>query len=109
VKEFLEAIGAKELVNSARVGQRRKPSDAISDGATSLVKGGTNWQDNSDLIERAKEHGFFYTGRYLPYDPKLKQYARELRKNMTKAERKLWYDFLKNSSQFLLSRSKACN
>ena len=29
------------------------------------------------------------------YNPKLKDNARELRKNMTKEERHLWYDFLK--------------
>ena len=29
------------------------------------------------------------------YAPHLRQNARELRKNMTKQERKLWYDFLK--------------
>ncbi len=76
-----------------------EPSDSDFVGATSLVKGGTNWQDDPDLIERAKEHDFLYKGRYLPYDPKLKRYARELRKNMTKAERKLWFDFLKNLPQ----------
>ena len=29
------------------------------------------------------------------YAPRLRQYARELRKNMTKEERKLWHEFLK--------------
>ena len=29
------------------------------------------------------------------YAPRLRQYARDLRKNMTKEERKLWYEFLK--------------
>ena len=29
------------------------------------------------------------------YAPRLRQYARTLRKNMTKEERKLWYQFLK--------------
>ena len=28
------------------------------------------------------------------YDPKLKKYSRELRTNMTREERKLWYEFL---------------
>ena len=32
------------------------------------------------------------------YPPHLRQYARELRKNMTKEERKLWYLFLKRLS-----------
>ena len=30
------------------------------------------------------------------YNPKLKQNSQSLRKNMTKEERHLWYDFLKN-------------
>ena len=33
---------------------------------------------------------------HLPYNPKLVERAKELRKNMTKAERKLWYDYLRN-------------
>ena len=35
----------------------------------------------------------------LPYNPKLKDRARDLRKNMTKAEKKLWYGFLRELSQ----------
>ncbi len=35
-------------------------------------------------------------GRHIPYDPELVLLARELRKNMTKQERKLWYDFLRH-------------
>jgi len=31
----------------------------------------------------------------FPYDPKLKERAKELRKNMTPWERKLWYEFLR--------------
>ena len=30
------------------------------------------------------------------HNPLLTEYARELRKNMTKEEKRLWYDFLKN-------------
>ncbi len=30
------------------------------------------------------------------YAPRLRQYARALRKNMTEEERKLWYGFLKS-------------
>ena len=33
---------------------------------------------------------------YLKYNKKLIQFAKELRKNMTKQERHLWYDFLKS-------------
>jgi very-short-patch-repair endonuclease len=33
---------------------------------------------------------------YLPYNPNLVERAKELRKNMTPAERKLWYEYLKD-------------
>ncbi|MDJ0596037.1 MAG: endonuclease domain-containing protein [Pleurocapsa sp. MO_226.B13] len=33
---------------------------------------------------------------HLPYNPDLVAKARELRKNMTPAEKKLWYDYLRN-------------
>lgn len=33
---------------------------------------------------------------HLPYNPELVAKARELRKNMTVAERKLWYGYLRN-------------
>ena len=35
-------------------------------------------------------------GRYLPYNPDLKERARDLRKNMTSSEKKLWYHYLNN-------------
>ncbi len=31
----------------------------------------------------------------IPYNPNLKQYAKDLRNNMTPEERHIWYDFLK--------------
>ena len=34
--------------------------------------------------------------RHLPYDPDLVEKARALRKNMTPAEKKLWYQYLRN-------------
>ncbi|MFM7601024.1 MAG: endonuclease domain-containing protein [Pseudanabaena sp.] len=39
------------------------------------------------------------TDNHLPYNPKLRDRARELRKNMTEAERKLWYDYLRDLSK----------
>ncbi|MEA5535855.1 endonuclease domain-containing protein [Crocosphaera sp. XPORK-15E] len=42
---------------------------------------------------------------HLPYNPKLVAKARELRKNMTPAEKKLWYDYLK-SFQFRVLRQR---
>jgi very-short-patch-repair endonuclease len=35
------------------------------------------------------------TDFHLPYNPNLIDRAKELRKNMTPAERKLWYDYLR--------------
>ena len=39
---------------------------------------------------------FITTGYHLPYNSRLKESARELRKNMTDVEEKLWYGFLRN-------------
>ncbi len=36
--------------------------------------------------------------RFLDYNKKLKERAAQMRKNMTKAEKKLWFDFLKDFS-----------
>ena len=36
------------------------------------------------------------------HNPKLSPYAKELRKNMTKEERHLWYDFLRSYSERFL-------
>jgi very-short-patch-repair endonuclease len=47
-----------------------------------------------DLFATAKSRGLVTTGYHLPYDPRLVQHARELRRNMTPAERRLWYGFL---------------
>ena len=33
---------------------------------------------------------------HLPYNPNLIDRAKELRKNLTPAEKKLWYDYLRN-------------
>ncbi|HEX3046903.1 MAG TPA: endonuclease domain-containing protein [Bacillota bacterium] len=38
-------------------------------------------------------------GTYLPYNPKLKERARELRKHMTECEKILWYQYLKKLPQ----------
>jgi very-short-patch-repair endonuclease len=35
---------------------------------------------------------------YIPYNPALKERARELRNSMTVAERKLWFEFLRTHS-----------
>ena len=43
-----------------------------------------------------KQRGLITTGFHLPYNPKLKERARELRRNMTEAERRLWNAFLRH-------------
>ncbi|MDD5071879.1 MAG: DUF559 domain-containing protein [Patescibacteria group bacterium] len=42
---------------------------------------------------------------YLPYNKNLKGKARELRNNMTAAEKKLWYEYLRNH-KYIFKRQK---
>ncbi|MEA5596462.1 endonuclease domain-containing protein [Rivularia sp. UHCC 0363] len=42
-----------------------------------------------------KQPKFIKTAYHLPYNPKLIEKAKELRKNMTPAEKKLWNNYLK--------------
>ena len=50
---------------------------------------------NKGGAEQSEAEGLNY--QYcIPYNPSLIPKAKELRKNMTKAEKKLWYDFLRN-------------
>jgi len=42
-----------------------------------------------------KRRGLIFTGRHLPYNPMFVKRAKDLRKNMTPAEKKLWYGFLR--------------
>jgi len=55
-----------------------------------LVKGGFRGikKTIAMLISKNKAH--------IPYDPRLKERARELRKNMTPPEKKLWNEYLRN-------------
>ncbi|OUL23175.1 endonuclease [Nostoc sp. T09] len=45
---------------------------------------------------------------HLPYNPKLVERAKELRKNMTTAEKKLWYEYLRNF-KFRVLRQRPIN
>ena len=57
------------------------------------------------LKEDLKERGLISTGFHLPYNPKLVDRAKKLRKNMTIAEKKLWKNYLKTSTyRFLRQR-----
>jgi very-short-patch-repair endonuclease len=46
--------------------------------------------------EELRKQGLISTGYHLPYNPDLVERAKELRKNMTPAEKKLWYEYLRN-------------
>ena len=52
-----------------------------------------------------KQNGLITTGYHLPYNPEQKERARELRKTMTAAERKLWGKYLKYHD-FVVLRQK---
>lgn len=56
-----------------------------------LNKGDTEGLDKTTLTAR----GLITTGFHLPYNPKLKQTARQLRKNMTPAEKKIWHGYFR--------------
>jgi adenine-specific DNA methylase/very-short-patch-repair endonuclease len=46
----------------------------------------------------AEQRNLLYSPRHLPYNKKLVDRAKELRKNMTPAEKKLWHEYLKHCS-----------
>ena len=46
--------------------------------------------------EELQKEGLISTGYHLPYNPDLVERAKDLRKNMTPAEKKLWYEYLRN-------------
>ena len=46
-----------------------------------------------------KQRGLLFTGCHLPYNTDLVERAKELRKNMTVEEKKLWYEHLKNHTR----------
>ena len=46
---------------------------------------------------------------YLPYNKKLKEKARDLRNNMTAAEKKLWYGYLRNHRYIFLRQKPIDN
>ncbi len=52
---------------------------------------------NSNILFKDELHkdGLITTGYHLPYNPKLVEAARQLRKNLTDAEKKLWNGFLR--------------
>jgi very-short-patch-repair endonuclease len=43
--------------------------------------------------EWLKENGLYWNGKTFPYNIKLKERAKEMRKSMTEAERKIWFEY----------------
>jgi len=54
--------------------------------------------------EEIKKRGLVSTGFHLPYNPDLKERSRELRKNMTDAEKIIWFGYLKSLQVNVLRR-----
>ena len=46
--------------------------------------------------ESLKERGLISTGYHLPYNPRLLERAKELRRHMTRAEAQLWFEYLQS-------------
>ncbi len=55
-----------------------------------------NEQLVAQIQAMAAQRNLPYDSRFLPYNKKLGDRAKELRKNMTAAEKKLWHEYLKN-------------
>lgn len=54
------------------------------------------------------EEGLINTDFHLPYNPKLVEKAKEMRKNMTLAEKKLWHNYLR-TFRFRVLRQRPIN
>jgi len=54
------------------------------------------WESMSINKSELKQRGLVQGACHLPYDPKLVVRAKELRKRMSEAEKKLWYGYLRN-------------
>ncbi|MBD2727108.1 endonuclease domain-containing protein [Nostoc sp. FACHB-892] len=55
-----------------------------------------------------RQKSLLHSDFHLPYNPKLVERAKELRKNMTPAEKKLWNSYLKNL-EFRFLRQRPIN
>jgi very-short-patch-repair endonuclease len=64
-------------------------------GDQSLVKNAANAKAKYNTKEAVKKRGLLWSGRHMPYNSCVTKKARELRKNMTKQECRLWYSFLR--------------
>ncbi|MDD5673857.1 MAG: endonuclease domain-containing protein [Chitinivibrionales bacterium] len=66
-----------------------------STGEVARSAGGVLHRKAFFSIDDVRKRGLVWDGNSLPYNPALVGNARILRKDMTKAEKKLWYDFLR--------------
>ncbi len=71
-------------VISNECGQKRPPFD----------KGGGEWNEPEGYNLVKNKNVDIYKKNFLAYNPSLLEKAKELKQNMTKAEKRLWYDFL---------------
>ena len=62
-------------------------------GTAPLAKGGMKGGIEHITKEDIEARGLICNGHHLPYNPNNISKAKELRKTMTKTERKLWYDW----------------
>jgi very-short-patch-repair endonuclease len=56
-----------------------------------------------------KQRGLITTGYHLPYNPKLKERARQLRRTMTEPEKTLWYKLLRELEYTVLRQKPLDN
>ncbi|MDQ3022395.1 MAG: 23S rRNA (uracil(1939)-C(5))-methyltransferase RlmD [Bacteroidota bacterium] len=77
-------------------------NDKVSENNPPYEGGQGGWKfDKGWLLKR----GLILGGYHLPYNPKLIKRAKEFRKNLTEAEKKIWYEFLRNHQlRFLRQR-----
>ncbi|MBI4548632.1 MAG: endonuclease domain-containing protein [Ignavibacteriae bacterium] len=56
-----------------------------------------------------RQRGLITTGHHIPYNPRLKEIARQLRRKMTEAEKKLWYGTLRDFDYTILRQKPLDN
>ena len=75
-------------------GEDKPPKSPLSGG---LAESPLDKGDSSDSpLDKGERGGSTFKGGYIPYNKALTEKARENRKNPTSAEKKLWYEVLRN-------------
>jgi adenine-specific DNA methylase/very-short-patch-repair endonuclease len=86
------------LLNSnpnSLVAQSSQLQTSIEDSEPASKARPRNEQFVAQIQAMAAQRNLPYDSRFLPYNKKLVDRAKELRKNMTAAEKKLWHEYLK--------------